>query len=91
MTFFLEALPKTGDPFIPSDDFPKLHDHIKSVMLETMNNIDHEIRDSIEEIDIVSTETYDESMTNNNIECSSFADLNNDLFVFDINDPQEAN
>ena len=31
------------------------------------------------------------SITNNNIECSFCTDLNNDLFVFDINDPREAN
>ena len=60
-------------------------------MLETMNNIDNEVCDSIEEIEVVTNEHHDESMTNNNIECSFFTDLNNDSFVFDINDPQEAN
>ena len=39
----------------------------------------------------VANKQHDESMTNNNIECSFFTDLNNDSFVFDINDPQEAN
>ena len=37
-------------------------------MLETMNNIDHEVCDSIEEIEVVENEHHDESMANNNIE-----------------------
>ena len=57
-------------------------------MLETMNKIDHEARDSIEEIEVVTNEHHDEPMTNNDIECSFFTDLNNDSFVFGINDPQ---
>ena len=92
----LDPRTKKGDPFIPSDDLPKLHDHIKAIMLETMNNIDHEVRDSIEEVEVVTNEHHDEPVmnvpvTNNNIECSFFTDLNNDSFVFDTNDPQEAN
>ena len=87
----LDPRTKTGDPFIPSDDLPNLHDHIKYIILEAMNKIDHEVRDSIEEIEVVANEQYDKSMTNNNIECSFFTDLNNDSFVFDINDPKEAN
>ena len=46
--------------------------NIKYLILEAMNKIDHEVRDLIEEIEVVENEQCDKSMTNNNIECSFF-------------------